>query len=198
MEDLVIQYDTKTLPAINLKIRNGDRVVLQGPNGCGKSSLIKAVLQAAEVSLRILPRIRYSGKLECAGGLTVSYVSQDTGHLRGGLREYAEERGLDMTLFLTLLRKLDFSRLQFEKKMENYSKGEKKKALIAASLSSRAHLYIWDEPLNDIDVFSCIQIENLILESAPAMLIAEHDKTFLDKIATKVINYEEVIQYGEK
>lgn len=202
MEDLVIRYDTKTLPAINLEIRNGDRVVLQGPNGCGKSSLIKAVLQAAGVSLAILPgqeeKIRYSGKLECAGGLTVSYVSQDTGHLRGGLREYAEERGLDMTLFLALLRKLDFSRIQFEKKMEDYSKGQKKKVLIAAGLCSRAHLYIWDEPLNYIDVFSRMQIENLILEFAPAMLMAEHDKTFVDKTATKVINYEEVIQYGEK
>jgi lincosamide and streptogramin A transport system ATP-binding/permease protein len=72
--------------------------------------------------------------------------------------------------------------------MENYSEGQKKKVLIASSLITEAHLYIWDEPLNYIDVFSRMQIEKLIETYSPTMLIVEHDKTFADKIATKIIN----------
>ena len=67
------------------------------------------------------------------------------------------------------------------------SQGEKKKILIAKSLSEQAHLYIWDEPLNYIDVFSRMQIENLILAYLPTMLIIEHDKTFINKINTEII-----------
>ena len=71
--------------------------------------------------------------------------------------------------------------------MENYSEGQKKKVLIAGSLLTPAHLYIWDEPLNYIDVFSRIQIENLILKFQPTMLVVEHDVRFRDKIATKIV-----------
>lgn len=59
--------------------------------------------------------------------------------------------------------------------------------MIAASLLSPSHLYIWDEPLNYIDVFSRIQIENMILKYQPTMLVVEHDVRFRDKIATRII-----------
>lgn len=54
-----------------------------------------------------------------------------------------------------------------------------------------AHLYIWDEPLNYIDIFSRIQIEKLILQYKPTMLIVEHDEMFKEKIATKIIEIGE-------
>ena len=68
-----------------------------------------------------------------------------------------------------------------------YQLNEKKKILIAASLLTPAHLYIWDEPLNYIDVFSRMQLERLILEYRPTMLFVEHDGRFCEKIATKVV-----------
>ena len=182
IEELQIQYDTKSLPPVSLEIRNGDRVVLQGAKGCGKSSIIKVLLQHLAGETDIL----YAGSIETASGLKVSYISQDTSHLHGTLEEYAREQDLDYTLFLALLRKLDFSRGQFEKRMEDYSQGQKKKVLIAGSLCTKAHLYIWDEPLNYIDIFSRIQIEKLILEFKPTMLLVEHDKTFVEKIGTTV------------
>lgn len=194
MEELQVQYDTKTLPPISLEIRNGDRMVLQGVNGCGKSSIIKVLLQSLEEKANVIcadqgegkKKIAYNGTLETASGLKVSYISQDTSHLHGTLEEYAREQKLDYTLFLALLRKLDFSRGQFEKKIEEYSQGQKKKVLIAGSLCTQAHLYIWDEPLNYIDVFSRMQIENLILDFSPTMLLVEHDKTFIEKIGNIV------------
>ena len=99
----------------------------------------------------------------------------------------AEKRGLDGALFRTVLRKLGLERVQFEKKIEEYSEGQKKKVLLASSLCEPAHLFLWDEPLNFIDIFSRIQLEELLLASAPTMLFVEHDRTFREKVATRVI-----------
>lgn len=84
-----------------------------------------------------------------------------------------------------LLRKLDFFREQFEKAVETYSEGQKKKVLLAFSLCCQAHLYIWDEPLNYIDLYSRIQLEELILKWKPTMIFVEHDRRFMEKTATK-------------
>ena len=65
--------------------------------------------------------------------------------------------------------------------------GQKKKVLIAKSLSQQAHLYLWDEPLNYIDIFSRIQIEQLLKQSQAAMLFVEHDRRFCDNVADSVI-----------
>ena len=78
-------------------------------------------------------------------------------------------------------------RVQFSKDMEEFSEGQKKKVLIAASLLTQAHLYIWDEPLNYIDVFSRMQIEELILKYQPTMLLVDHDLRFREKIATRIV-----------
>ena len=82
---------------------------------------------------------------------------------------------------------MDFERVQFEKDISDYSGGQKKKVLIARSLCEKAHLYVWDEPLNFIDVYSRIQIEELIKKFEPTMIFVEHDRTFQQEIATKKI-----------
>ena len=87
----------------------------------------------------------------------------------------------------TLLRQLDMERAQFAKRLEEFSEGQKKKVLIAASLMTPAHVYIWDESLNYIDVFSRMQIEQLILRYQPTMILVDHDIRFQEKIATRVV-----------
>lgn len=161
-------------------LMQGDRLVLRGANGCGKSSLIKSILDKKDKLVEF-------GELHAAAGLEVSYINQDTSHLRGDIHSFCKEEKLDESLFCSILRQLDMGREQFAKNMENYSEGQKKKVLIAASLLKPAHLFIWDEPLNYIDVFSRIQIEKLILQYQPTMLIVEHDVQFCEKIATKIV-----------
>ncbi len=179
IRDMEIRYDVRTICGpVSLEIKQGDRICLAGPNGCGKSSILKAVLGEA---------VPYEGSLNLASGLKISYVSQDTSHLKGSLSDYAKAQGIDETLFRALLRKLDFERVQFEKKLEQLSGGQKKKILIAASLCEQAHLYIWDEPLNFVDVLSRIQIEELILTYRPTLLFVEHDVMFQEHVATEVI-----------
>ena len=82
---------------------------------------------------------------------------------------------------------MGFERALFEKDMAKLSGGEKKKVLIAQSLCEKAHLYVWDEPLNFIDIYSRIQIEQLLQEFSPTMIFAEHDSAFQAAIATKII-----------
>ena len=114
-------------------------------------------------------------------------MGQDTAALKGDVTSFCKEHNLDLSLFCAILRQLDFERTQFLKDMAEYSEGQKKKVVLAASLLTPAHLYIWDEPLNYIDVFSRMQIEKLLLEYQPTLLFVEHDIRFREKIATKVI-----------
>lgn len=183
-----IAYDThEVFQNFNLELRQGERLFIRGENGCGKSSFLKAVLAQGKIASGGENRMKETGILTIASGLIVSYINQDTSFLKGNLREFCMERNLDESLFKAILRQLDMERVQFAKGMEDYSEGQKKKVLIAASLLTQAHLYIWDEPLNYIDVFSRMQIENLLLQQKPTMLVVEHDVRFCEKIATKVI-----------
>ncbi len=102
-----------------------------------------------------------------------------------------EQRALDQTLFKAILRKFGFSREQFCKPLEHYSAGQRKKVLLAASLCEQAHLYIWDEPLNYIDLFSRMQLEELLLKSRPTLLFVEHDAAFCQRVATERLALEE-------
>ena len=182
ISDLSIFYGDKVLfGGLEFSVRNGDRTVIKGKNGSGKSSLIK-LLAGGEIP--------HTGFVKKGSGLVISYVPQDASFLSGTLGSFAEERGLNETLFKSILRKLDFDRGQFDKKMDEYSEGQKKKVLLAGSLCEPAHIYIWDEPLNFIDVISRIQIEELILNYSPTLIYVEHDSAFNRRIATKIINLQ--------
>lgn len=171
---------------LTFTVSQGERIALHGKNGCGKSTLIKMLLQKSGMTEEELPVLE-SGSCEMASGLMISYVNQNTHMLKGTVTGFCKERNLDESLFCAVLRQLDMERVQFEKHMEDFSEGQKKKVLLAASLITPAHLYIWDEPLNYIDVFSRMQIEKLLLKYQPTMLFVEHDVRFREKIATSVV-----------
>ncbi|WP_336785659.1 Lsa family ABC-F type ribosomal protection protein [Paenibacillus sp. MMO-177] len=179
LERVSIYYgDKEVCSDISFTIEQGERIALSGRNGSGKSSLLKLIIGED---------LTYTGTFRKGSNLKISYVSQDTSHLRGNLTDYAREHGIDESLFKAILRKLDFSRIQFEKDISAFSGGQKKKVLIAKSLSEKAHLHIWDEPLNFIDVISRMQIEELLLEHSPTILFVEHDRAFCENIATKIV-----------
>lgn len=194
IRDYAVQYTGAEHPVftgLTCSIRRGDRIALHGKNGCGKSTLIHSILEKSGMEDQQLP-ICESGICETASGLVISYVSQDTSALKGKISEFCRKRNLEESLFCAILRQLDMERIQFLKNMEEYSEGQKKKVLIAASLLTPAHLYIWDEPLNYIDVFSRMQIEKLILDYQPTMLFVEHDAKFREKIATEIVDLDTV------
>ena len=179
LRDVTICYDKEPIcEGITFEIQQGDRIALQGANGSGKSSIIKLICGED---------IPYTGEMRIGNGLSISYVSQDTSELRGKLTDFARDSGIDESLFLALLAKLDVPKRQMEKDMSSLSAGQKKKVLLARSICQPTHLHIWDEPMNYIDVISRMQIEELLLQFKPTILFVEHDKVFCDNIATKVV-----------
>ena len=179
LQEVSINYGGRPVCSdISFTIEQGERVALQGPNGCGKSSILKRICGED---------IPCSGTVRIGKGLKISVVSQDTSGLRGSLSEYARNRGIEESLFLAMLNKLDVPKTQMEKDMAALSAGQKKKVLLAASICEPAHLHVWDEPMNYIDVISRMQIEELLLTFQPTILFVEHDKTFCDNVATKIV-----------
>ena len=179
LKDVTIDYGGGAVcENISFEIRMGDRIALQGANGSGKSSIIK--LLCGE-------NIPHTGEVWLGNGLKISYVSQDTSGLRGKLTDFARESGIDESLFLAMLAKLDVPKAQMEKDMSALSAGQKKKVLLARSICEPMHLHIWDEPMNYIDIISRMQIEAVLKEYQPTILFVEHDRAFCDNVATKVV-----------
>lgn len=99
-----------------------------------------------------------------------------------------QEEIIDESIFKAMLSKMGVLNSEFNKNIENMSEGQKKKVLIAKSISESANIYVWDEPLNYIDILTRIQIEEAILKYKPTLIFVEHDDTFIKKVATKIIN----------
>ena len=179
LRDIALYYGERQIcSGVTFEVKPGSRIALTGKNGCGKTSLLK--LLCGE-------NIRYTGSLVRPGRLKISYVPQDASGLRGTLAEYALRSGVDEERFRAMLGKLDFSGPQYNSRIEDYSDGQKKKVLLARSLCEDANLFIWDEPLNFVDVLSRIQIENAILTYQPAIIFVEHDRVFCDRTATEIV-----------
>ena len=179
LQDVSVCYgEAPVCTGISFDIHQGDRILLQGANGTGKSSLIKLICGE---------NIPHTGQVHIGTGLTISYVPQDASGLKGKISDFARDSGVEESLFLAMLAKLDIPREQMEKDMSNLSAGQKKKVLLARSICQPRHLHIWDEPMNYIDVISRMQIEELLLNFRPTILFVEHDRTFCDHIATKVV-----------
>lgn len=179
LQEVAIVYDGRAVSEpVSFTIRPGERIALHGRNGSGKSSLLQLILGKG---------LDHAGTLTVGSQLVISSVPQDASFLQGSLKDFARERRLDESLFRAILNKLDFEKNQFDKDMGGYSAGQQKKVLLAASLSEKAHLYIWDEPLNYIDVLSRLQIENLLQDCTATLLFVEHDRAFCEAIATKTV-----------
>lgn len=177
--DLSVRYGAEPVfSGLTFELHSGDRLALAGANGCGKTSLLRLVCGQD---------VPHTGVCETASGLVLSVLPQQAGPFAGTPLDYARACRLDTSLYLAILRKLGFERAQFEKQASELSAGQRKKMLLARSLCQQAHLYIWDEPLNYIDVVSRRQIEETILAFRPTLLFVEHDRAFCQAVATRTV-----------
>ena len=181
-DEFQVKYNNKAIfNKVSFEVKNGDRIAITGKNGIGKSSILKCILGE---------NIDFSGSFKVANELKISYVSQTTEGLKGTLKEFAEENKVNEGIFKAMLSKMGFNTIDLDKDISQMSEGQKKKVLIAKSISESANLYIWDEPLNYIDILTRIQIEECILKYNPTIIFVEHDEMFVNNIATKVIHLE--------
>lgn len=180
VEQLQLSYGERHLfQPISFEISQGERVAIQGANGSGKSSIIQCLLGQFKGEI--------SGEIVQPQGVTISYVRQNYEDNQGTLQEFSEEYRLSYQDLLNNLRKLGIERTVFNNRIENMSMGQRKRVELAKSLATPAELFIWDEPLNYLDVFNHKQLEEVIQSIQPTMLIVEHDTTFLKNVATKII-----------
>lgn len=177
-----IKYDKQEIfKPISFELKNGDRIAIVGKNGIGKSSILKLILGK---------EIAYNGEFKISNNLKTSYVSQSTEDLKGNLKVFSKENRIDESIFKAMLIKMGFVKEEFDKNIQDMSEGQKKKVLIAKSISEQANIYIWDEPLNYIDILTRMQIEESILNCKPTLIFVEHDETFVKEVSTKIIKLE--------
>ncbi len=179
---LQIKYNNELIfKPISFEVNNGDRIAIVGKNGIGKSSVLKLILGQ---------NIQYDGEINVVNNIKISYVSQSTEYLNGNLKEFVYKNEIDESIFKAMLVKMGLSKSDFDTNIEDMSEGQKKKVLIAKSISEQANIYIWDEPLNFIDILTREQIEDAILKYKPTLIFVEHDEIFIEKVATKNIKLE--------
>ena len=107
LNNVSLSYDKRVvLENLSLTLKDKSFIGIIGKNGSGKSSIIKLILG---------DKINYQGDLYIQSGLKISYVSQETSHLKGKLTDFIRGNNLDEPLFKSVLRRMDFEGVQFEK-----------------------------------------------------------------------------------
>lgn len=184
VKDFTLSYDGIPLfKPLTFEVRHGEQVAIVGPNGSGKTLILK-YLQGTFTG-------EVTGEIRLPHGLTQSAIRQHHDDNNGMLKDFAHSEGIDYTLFLNNLRILGFERDVFQVAIENMSNGQQKKVEFAKSLGQPAELFVWDEPLNYLDVFNQQQIEVMITGYKPTLLFVEHDAVFVERVATRVIKLEQ-------
>ncbi|MQS77296.1 ABC-F family ATP-binding cassette domain-containing protein, partial [Lactobacillus halodurans] len=179
VDNLQLQHDEIKTPLVDFKVKRNDVVAVLGPNGIGKTTIFKQILG--------LPQpFKQSGKITVANNLKISYLPQDN-ELQGNIKQLAMNKKIQPEMVYSNLRKLGFERYLFEQPVENMSQGQRRKVALALSLSQKANLYFWDEPLNYLDVITRQQIIDAIKKQHPTMLLIDHDLDLIDEVSTKKV-----------
>jgi lincosamide and streptogramin A transport system ATP-binding/permease protein len=169
------------LQDISFTVNAGERVAVTGPNGCGKTTLLRAI--AGELPLA-------AGSVHLPRRVQVLRAYQQPLWQEGLLRDHIRAAGIDETLIRTVLGTLGVSGDVFDRPLETFSEGERKKVDLSRSFLEPGHLLLWDEPMNYIDLLSREQIEEVVLAHEPTMLFVEHDRWFVERVATRELALE--------
>jgi len=179
VNNLSLKHDEIVTPTVNFKVKKNQVIALIGQNGIGKTTIFKQILG--------LPQpFTQTGNIHLANNLKISYMRQDN-ELVGSIKQLAIDKKIEPELVYSNLRKLGFERYLFDQPVEKMSQGQRRKVALAMSLSEKANLYFWDEPLNYLDVITRQQIIEAIKKQHPAMLLIDHDQDLIESVASKKI-----------
>ncbi|MGP6382416.1 ABC-F family ATP-binding cassette domain-containing protein [Streptococcus dysgalactiae subsp. equisimilis] len=190
-EDLSFAYDDRQLiKDFNLIIQNKDRIGIVGDNGVGKSTLLNLINGDLEPT---------SGKLDIGDTIRVGYFSQqlkdmdETKRVINYLQEVADEvkTSVGTTSISELLEQFLFPRSSHGTLIAKLSGGEKKRLYLLKLLIEKPNVLLLDEPTNDLDIATLTVLENFLANFAGPVITVSHDRYFLDKVATKILAFEE-------
>lgn len=181
--DLALSYDGQTTIAsgISFFIHRKDAVALIGPNGIGKSTLLKTILH------RLKP---LKGKIEFGSNVKIGYYDQEQADLTSSKRvlhelwdDYPEKTEKEIR---TVLGNFLFSGDDVLKTVSSLSGGEKARLALAKLMLKKANFLVMDEPTNHLDLDSKEVLENALIDYPGTILFVSHDRYFINKIATKI------------
>ncbi len=179
VDKLSISFDGRAVISdFSMEVHRGERVALLGRNGSGKTTLFNAI--SGTVTTR-------EGSIRFPAYLGLLRAFQQPLWQVGLLRQHLKAAGIEETRFRQILAVLGAEGVLCDRPLETFSQGELKKVDLCRSFISPAHLLLWDEPLNYIDVMSREQIEEVVLEFEPTLLFIEHDREFVERVATRVV-----------
>ncbi|QET81921.1 ABC-F family ATP-binding cassette domain-containing protein [Streptococcus dysgalactiae] len=190
-EDLSFAYgDRQLIKDFNLIIQNKDRIGIVGDNGVGKSTLLNLINGDLEPT---------SGKLDIGDTIRVGYFSQqlkdmdETKRVINYLQEVADEvkTSVGTTSISELLEQFLFPRSSHGTLIAKLSGGEKKRLYLLKLLIEKPNVLLLDEPTNDLDIATLTGLENFLANFAGPVITVSHDRYFLDKVATKILAFEE-------
>lgn len=184
LESLGKSYETELFNDLNLMVEVGERIAIIGPNGIGKSTLLKCLVGDTEPS---------AGIVKWSENADISYYAQDHADEfkdNQGLFEWMEQWGKpsdDDQVIRGTLGRLLFSQDDIEKKVGVLSGGEQGRMIFGKLMLQRANIMVLDEPTNHLDMES-IESLNLALENYPGTLIfVSHDREFVSSLATRIL-----------
>ncbi|MCP1638768.1 ATP-binding cassette subfamily F protein uup [Streptococcus gallinaceus] len=190
-EDVDFSFPNKTiLHHFNLLVQNKDRIGIVGDNGMGKSTLLNLIAGDLEPS---------AGKLSIGETIRIGYFSQqikgldESKRVINYLQEVAEEAHTTsgMVSIADLLEQFLFPRNMHGTLIEKLSGGEKKRLYLLKILLERPNVLLLDEPTNDLDIATLTVFENFLQNFAGPVITVSHDRYFLDKVANKILAFEE-------
>jgi len=188
MEDVRYAHDDADEPlleGLDLVIERGERVALLGPNGTGKSTIMR--LATGELSPQ-------SGTVRPGNNVTLAYQDQQLARLNDSktvLQEAMDTTGLDAPEARDLLGAFLFSGEHVFKKVRSLSGGERNRLSLAEIVVSGANLLLLDEPTNNLDIPAREALEEALLKYRGTMFFISHDRYFLRKLATRVVDLED-------
>ncbi len=183
VKDLSFSYGKKPLIVnISFLIRRFERVLFLGPNGCGKSTLMKLI------NSMLTPT---SGRLTLGYNIKIGYYDQENRGLSQGktvfeeLRdEYPDKTDLELRSVLALFL---FTADDITKPISTLSGGERARLTLAKLILKKVNLLIMDEPTNHLDIGSCEALEEALLAFEGTIIAVSHDRYFINKLATRII-----------
>ena len=169
---------------INLNIQKGESVIIQGPNGCGKSTLIKIINGEIESS---------TGSIWKTPSLKMAYMSQDVFDIDDSLtiNEFASRFDANKKqFFFSNLVNMGVDRSIFKNKISSLSLGQRMKIKLVQIILEEYNLLVLDEPTNHLDLENKIELENALITFPGSILIATHDRYLLKNLTNSLIVFE--------
>ena len=175
---------TEVFAGISLTVGAGSRIGLVGPNGVGKTTLLRLLAGLEEPERG---RVRLS-----PADLAVGYLPQELDARAGEtLRGYLDRRtAASETRVASVAAELDLAE-RLEQPLETFSGGEAARARLAALLLARFDVYCLDEPTNDLDFDGLERLERFVERVRGSVVLVSHDRAFLDRTVDRIVELEE-------